>query len=544
VRFAYILCSDLLHYRKNLSQRIFFTPDEGGFQIWGDEPAHPSDYFWGRTANSMAYDALRWFARGGTHLNYYMFWGGYNRGRAAAAGIMNGYATDAVLCSSGERHQPKFDHFSALHTAIQHAAPVLLEAPTALNQAIDVEHRNEAGEWEVSGKQRMFVYQTNRTRRGNREIVFVENESKKSVVVRLEVGITRKEVLIVEMSPQSAMLLKDGSIQFDSSAIPSSAMAYERKLQSEVIDMLGWSSCAEAIGASPDESKTFVRSKPVEQTALNIDNGVSSDFSWYETAFEVNETLDTASILVETQKGSAMVLLVDGVFQGDAYNRQHAEGNFTLTFPIGSLGQGHHVLAILSESLGYHNLIGRWGASTKAKTKGITGDVILASEKGNRSLIDGGNRWKSSPGLNGSEKGFCREIVNASKSTLRPHGTNATKYDYLRPHWSMVMFNTPTYDPKFQALFLKITTGRGHQWLNGHNMGRRWNITRGATDSYSQQYYFIPLDYLESNGSVNRLVLFDALGGDLTSSQLVLSWLETSNSSELLDQVDFFGACL
>lgn len=51
----------------------------------------------------------------GTHLNYYMFFGGYNRGRQAAGGISNQYATDAALCSSGQRHQPKFNHYQSLH---------------------------------------------------------------------------------------------------------------------------------------------------------------------------------------------------------------------------------------------------------------------------------------------------------------------------------------------------------------------------------------------------------------------------------------------
>ena len=106
----------------------------GGFQIWGDEPNHPSDYFWGATARSMAYAALRWFARGGSHLNFYMWWGGYNRGRSAAAGIMNLYASDAPMCPSGQRRHPKFDHFQSLLSALQNVAPVLLNSASALTK--------------------------------------------------------------------------------------------------------------------------------------------------------------------------------------------------------------------------------------------------------------------------------------------------------------------------------------------------------------------------------------------------------------------------
>ena len=43
-----------------------WTENEGGFQIWGDDPDHTSDYFWGRTARDLAYETLAWFARGGS----------------------------------------------------------------------------------------------------------------------------------------------------------------------------------------------------------------------------------------------------------------------------------------------------------------------------------------------------------------------------------------------------------------------------------------------------------------------------------------------
>lgn len=58
--------------RIQVDQPAMWTEDEGGFQLWGEDSAHPTDYFWGHTARRMAADALKWFARGGTHLNYYM----------------------------------------------------------------------------------------------------------------------------------------------------------------------------------------------------------------------------------------------------------------------------------------------------------------------------------------------------------------------------------------------------------------------------------------------------------------------------------------
>ncbi|CAB9527442.1 Beta-galactosidase [Seminavis robusta] len=536
-----------------VDQPAMWTEDEGGFQIWGDDPKNVSDYFWGRTARNMARDAVKWFARGGTHINYYMWWGGYNRGRASAAGIMNAYATDAPVCTSGQPRYPKYQHFQALHHAIQQIAPILLAAPTALDHGAAVQRWNDfKSEWEWSDpeKQAMYVYRTNHTRADNQEdqeVVFVENNSGASVVVRLTLlsGDTmmtkattsinsKNETLIIEMDPWSAMIIMDGAVIFDSFQISANAMAYKRKTEPGPVRLLGWASCAEPIGAL--SSKRIVSTGPVEQTALNMDADFSSDYAWYQTSFHLKESLDEVSILVESQKGSAMVLFLDGVFQGEAYERHHAEGNATFDFFIGSLESGHHDLAILSESLGYNNLIGRWGGGTGAKVKGITGDVTLSSsQNGNQSLIGVNKEWISSPTLNGGEKGFCKDVKNVGASSSSS----------VRPLWSTAMFNTPEYDPKTQALYVNVTQGRGHLWLNGHDLGRFWNITRGdSIDKYSQQFYFLPYDLLDMNGSVNKLVFFDALGSDLTSTKLVLSWLEETELPNLPDEVAYSEACI
>lgn len=48
----------------------------GGFQIWGNSPHNTTNYFWGRSPADIAYAIAQWFARGGSHMNYYMWFGG------------------------------------------------------------------------------------------------------------------------------------------------------------------------------------------------------------------------------------------------------------------------------------------------------------------------------------------------------------------------------------------------------------------------------------------------------------------------------------
>jgi hypothetical protein len=122
--------------------------------------------------------------------------------------------------------------------------------------------------------------------------------------------------------------------------------------------------------------------------------------------------------------------------------------------------------------------------------------------------------------------------------------------------WSAAYFDSPRYDPSTQGLYLHITSGRGHLWLNGHDLGRYWNITRsgsgggavGNAAAYSQEYYFLPNDYLYGDsGKLNEIVLFDVFGGDHGQSELVISWIEAASDDEpslLMDQADFPDACL
>ena len=150
------------------------------------------------------------------------------------------------------------------------------------------------------------------------------------------------------------------------------------------------------------------------------------------------------------------------------------------------------------------------------------------------------------------------------------------------PAWWSVHFETPRY-PQTKGgseavLFLKLTHGRGHLWLNGRDLGRYWNITRGHEDTwehdkdmkhqdfdYTQQFYPLPMDYMvddaaaRHNGSthdsssvnetttrLNHLLLVDVHGGSNLSEsvELVLSWMEPTGDPTLKDVVSYPMTCL
>jgi hypothetical protein len=355
-------------------------------------------------------------------------------------------------------------------------------------------------------------------------------------------------VKVLAMEPRSSALVVDGMLRFDSAAVNPRSMSYTRMVDNNSVMMLDWQQWMEPRAASSWMNNSYHRSvrsfKPIEQTNLTVTTQVDSDYVWYETNLTLLDDLHNCTLGIETQKANAFAVFIDGKLVGTADNHQHAEGNVTLKFRPGHLSAGEHRVAILSESLGYFNLIGRWGASTRAKTKGITGDVFLTGASATNktwrhSLLDG-HEWLSFAGLHGefSDRRTRVDRFELDKALDRGGSLSAPCT------WTSALFDTPNYDPVSQALFVEITTGRGHLWLNGRDLGRFWNITRAGTHQYSQQYYLLPLDFLYTDGNLNELVFFNALDGDMRSAALVLSWTQESDQPNFLDQVDFPLACI
>jgi hypothetical protein len=360
------------------------------------------------------------------------------------------------------------------------------------------------------------------------------------VVVRI---MFRNTTRIFDMVSYSGAVLVDGILIFDSATLNPRTMAYRRVIHSNPVQLLDWSSWVEPVGAYYDDHRNMKADHPIEQTELMHVSHASSDFAWFETDFFLREGVARGALIsIECQMASAFSYFIDGKYLGTVDHHLHKEGNITLTLTIRQdLYRGPHTLSLLSESLGYGNLIGRWGASTKAKTKGITGNVFIVGSStpgGNFAigLVDG-REWRSFPGLHGMYKNGQHNIGFLHRPELQDISSAPCM-------WSRAFFGTPSFDATNVSLFLDITSGRGRVWLNGHDLGRFWNITKGDTRNYSQRYYFLPREFLYSNGNLNELLLFNSLGGDTTTTKLVVSGIVEDENGNFQDQVDLPGACL
>jgi hypothetical protein len=480
-------------------------------------------------------------------MNYYMWWGGYNRHRSAAAGIMNMYASDAPLCSSGQPNQPKFDHFTELANVLADVAPVLLDDSSAMGRGNSLLIQNSTGIWVKGEYQTAFTYQSEKCSncQVSREVVFVENASNEAYLVMVPILHDTTEIassLTIQMQPYSGLIIVDGKLVFDSASISPNSQSYERKIIADPVPLQNWVYGAEPIQTSALDNGVIIATQPIEQSELTVEAMMSTDYAWFETSFSFTHDTKNVSICVDTQSSDAISVYIDQRLVGEADTHEHTEGNVTLRITLGDITMGTHNLSILSESLGYSNLICRWSTSCKQKRKGITGDVSLLSLDGEGMLLTDGRLWKSSLShYDVQEGGLTRQQITALNSTW---GTES--FPSNLPTWIGATFESPDYNPSKQELYLSTVVGRGHLWLNGNDLGRYWNITRGDTEQYSQQFYFLPYDYLFQNGSMNELLFFDVFGSITIkdNAKLIISMIEPSSTNVFEDDVGFTDACL
>jgi hypothetical protein len=466
-----------------------------------------------------------------------MFWGGYNRERAAGGGITNAYAVDAILCPSGQPHQPKFDHFATLANLIAKHASILLDADSALRYGEQLYVKNSRGHWIRGDNQLAFYYVGDDEKGISREIVFAENSASVSYTVEIPVGrnwrrsfTAMDDLLVINMAPYSAVVIVDGYIRFDSADIDLAAKSYERRTLWNPVELQNWMFVHEPVGAAINNSWTVTTRMPIEQTYLHSMFDLSSDYAWFETEFTLKDTIDSVTISIGGDTSSAFVVYIDDQPRGHGDYHLHKDGRRTVRMSIGRMERGLHRISILSESLGYYNVIGAWNISTRAKQKGITDQVILTSSMGEIDLTDG-RYWRSYPSLH-------LNPTNAFSICTSPH------VDGMGPLWASTSFATPSYNADVEILFLSVRSGRGHVWINGNDLGRFWNITR-SDGMYTQQYYQLPDDYLYHDGRHNELVFFDALGNISRGSvSLLISSIVVSSRKRFEDEIDYPDACL
>eukprot|EP00475_Leptophrys_vorax_P009092 TRINITY_DN1597_c0_g1_i1.p1 TRINITY_DN1597_c0_g1~~TRINITY_DN1597_c0_g1_i1.p1 ORF type:complete len:831 (-),score=183.81 TRINITY_DN1597_c0_g1_i1:74-2566(-) len=461
----------------------------GWFQAWGSPfPQRPSE--------DVAFAVARFFARGGAYACYYMYHGGTNFERTAANNLVTSYDYDVHLDEYGLEHEPKYSHLAALHALLHQYEDLIMsvDPPSAVN----VDFFVEAHVYKSSSKCITFLSNINNDQKN------VSYQGLYYIIPGWSVSLydgcdsTMKFLYNTATisSPTFLPIMKE--VQTLMGQESDEVLVIHKSSQSVQIE--GWIQ-------EPRYSVGDPRPSIRQQGALEMLNFThdATDWAWYST--NVTGPISNAKLCIATLHDTVAVF-ANGAFFGFDHSSNPC-------FVI-SAQESAVEIRLLVSALGLPN----YGAYFEVTSKGITGSVTL-----NGNSLDS-NTWVHQAGLFGESNGYFSPFGSATAKW------NADVQSAISSSatWIKASFSTPAGDAPL-ALDLS-TMGKGFVWVNGHGLGRYWNITATGScaacyngGSYSpnrcaagcgqpsQRYYHVPRDWLVSTGK-NLLVMFDDIGGN------------------------------
>ncbi|XP_044478740.1 beta-galactosidase 9-like isoform X1 [Mangifera indica] len=490
---------------------------DGWFATWGGRLPH-------RPTEDLAFAVARFFQRGGSFMNYYMYFGGTNFGRTSGGPFyVTSYDYDAPLDEYGLLSQPKWGHLKDLHTAIKLCEPSLVAADSA--QYIKLGPKQEAHVYRAN----ILSEGLNSTQVGSQSVcsAFLANidEHNAASVTFLGQSYTLPP-WSVSILPNcrntvfnTAKVTTQTSIKTAEFSLPHSRDL--SILQKFVTSSEGssvsksWMTVKEPISLWSENS--FTIQGILEHLNVTKD---SSDYLWYMTRIYVSD--DDISFWKENSISPAVT--IDGmrdvlrVFINGQLTGSVIGGWVKVVLPV-QFQPGYNDLMLLTQTVGLQN----YGAFLEKDGAGFRGQIKLT---GNRDIDLSKLLWTYQIGLKGEYQKIysIEENEKAEWTDLTPAAIPSTFT------WYKTNFDAPLgVDPV--ALDLS-SMGKGQAWVNGKHIGRYWTQVaptdgcrpcdyRGAYNSdkcttncgnATQTWYHVPRSWLQE--SHNLLVIFEETGGN------------------------------
>ncbi|KAF3447015.1 hypothetical protein FNV43_RR12195 [Rhamnella rubrinervis] len=457
-----------------------------------------------RSAEDLAFHAALFIAKmKGSYVNYYMYHGGTNFGKSAAAYVITGYYDQSPLDEYGLMRQPKWGHLKELHAAVKLCSkPLLSGEQTTLY---------------LGQQQQAYVYQNNNS--GEECAAFLVNNGSREARVVFQ---GRRYVL----PRKSISILPDCKTVAFNTAMVTEQHSTRSMVPSEVFNSaVNWEEYTEAI---PDYENTSLRAKELlEQTSTTQDK---SDYLWYTLRYQHDSSDSQATLKVDSH-GHILHAFVNGIFVGSAHGA-HNRRSFSLDTTV-NLTKGLNKISLLSGMVG----LPAGGARMERNFYGLRRVKIQDKDFTRQS-------WGYQVGLFGYRSQIYSDL-GSSKVQWKNYGGSIEQ----RLTWYKTQFDAPEgNDPV--ALNLG-SMGKGEAWINGESIGRYWVSFHTPQGNPSQQWYHVPRSFLKPTG--NSLVLLEEEGGDplgvsldkvsitsvcgrVSETQLpqVSSWVEKNNTNSTM----------
>ncbi|KAK7404715.1 hypothetical protein VNO78_05671 [Psophocarpus tetragonolobus] len=452
-----------------------------------------------RPVEDLAFAVVRFYQRGGTFQNYYMYHGGTNFGRTTGGPfISTSYDYDAPIDEYGIIRQPKWGHLKDVHKAIKLCEEALL----ATNPTITFPGPNiEAA-----------VY-----KRGSVCAAFLANIATADATVTFNGNSYHLPAWSVSILPDCKNVVLN-TAKINSASMISSFTT--ESLKEEVSSLegsgSGWNWISEPIGISKDDS--FSKFGLLEQINTTSDR---SDYLWYSLSIDLENGAGSQTILHIESLGHALHAFINGKLAGSGTGNS-GKAKINVDIPV-TLVAGKNTIDLLSLTVGLQNygaFFDTWGA-------GITGPVILKGLKNGSTVDLSSKQWTYQVGLK-------NEDLGPSSGSSRQWNSQSTLPTNQPLTWYKTNFDAPSGSNPVAIDFTGM--GKGEAWVNGQSIGRYWpayvSPNGGCTDSCnyrgayssskclkncgkpSQKLYHVPRSWLQAD--INTLVLFEESGGDPT----------------------------
>jgi Ser/Thr protein kinase RdoA (MazF antagonist) len=181
----------------------------GWFAAWSNSgpAANWPSYDSSGQAASKAAGILRWFARGGSHINQYNWAGGNHFGRSAGSSMVNAYYWDAPLASDNLAQGPERAHIAAAFAAVAAVAAQLLVAPAQKGLQVQLPYYASGALHAPDSQHVAYEYP------GAVDAAFLENRAGGGAVLRW------RGMNFSVAGGASQLALANGSVLFDSAAV-------------------------------------------------------------------------------------------------------------------------------------------------------------------------------------------------------------------------------------------------------------------------------------------------------------------------------------
>ncbi|KAK8582171.1 hypothetical protein V6N13_145151 [Hibiscus sabdariffa] len=456
-----------------------------------------------RPAEDLAFAVARFYQRGGTFQNYYMYHGGTNFGRTSGGPfIATSYDYDAPIDEygynlqvpatysrlppsvfyftvfSGLARQPKWGHLRDVHKAIKLCEEALIATdPTISSLGSNLE---------------AAVYKT-----GSVCSAFLANVDPKS----------------------------DATVKFNGNSyhLPAWSVSILPDCKNVALNTAKINSMTVIPSFMHESLNTNADSTDSSKSTLLL---IKSDYLWYSLSMDIKGDEPflqdgSQTVLHVESLGHALHAFINGKLAGSGTGNSN-NVKVKVDIPI-TVVPGKNTIDFLSVTVGLQN----YGAFFDLSGAGVTGPVKLNGLNNGSSIDLSSQQWKYQVGLKGEDSGLPS---GSSSQWISRSGLPKN-----RPLiWYKTNFDAPTGN---NPVALDLTgMGKGEAWVNGQSIGRYWPAyiapNGGCTDycnyrgAYSpskchkncgkpsQQLYHVPRSWLKPSGNI--LVLFEELGGDPT----------------------------